>query len=331
MRRETDMSHPDEGTIQMLLDGELDAAERGRVERHVEACAACAERVAEARAFMEEADRLVGTLEVPRQEGAPRTARGRRAMVRTLAWAASIVVAVGVGYWSRGAPADLALPTARQEGDRPQTVAVTPPVAESVSPPAAVAAPEPAPSPAKPLASRDAGPGAGADERKVADPSAENVEPRDKAGSPPPAALDRSTANAPASAPAMRGARLGDEPGPAWRVVSMEEAVRVLDGQIRLIDGLAPERVELGSGTSVPGADPGAAVVRVVYASGGVILDQQRAPASFLPRQEAAAKAVGLAAEQPAPTGWQERGGLRFVVTGNVSADSLRALGDRVR
>lgn len=38
------MSHPAEGTIQALLDGELPRAERAEVERHLQACAACRAR-----------------------------------------------------------------------------------------------------------------------------------------------------------------------------------------------------------------------------------------------------------------------------------------------
>lgn len=44
------MSHPAEGTLQALLDGELPRAERAEVERHLQACAAC----------RAEADRLLG-------------------------------------------------------------------------------------------------------------------------------------------------------------------------------------------------------------------------------------------------------------------------------
>ena len=106
--------------------------------------------------------------------------------------------------------------------------------------------------------------------------------------------------------------------------------MRLLDGQIRLIDGLAPERVETGPGTAVSGADPALPLVRVIYASGTVILDQQRPASEVAARREADAAVAGAAAAS-APTAWQERGGIRFVMTGSVSADSLRALGARVR
>ncbi|TFG47234.1 MAG: hypothetical protein E4H38_08540 [Gemmatimonadales bacterium] len=72
--------------------------------------------------------------------------------------------------------------------------------------------------------------------------------------------------------------------------------------------------------------------MRIVYANGAVVLDQQRPLISATEgRQRDAAKAVGGVAAEPSPTAWQQQGGIRFVVTGTVSEDSLRALGQRVR
>ena len=139
-----------------------------------------------------------------------------------------------------------------------------------------------------------------------------------------------------ANAPAAKVAQSA-ESAPAWRVISMEEGVRLLGGQIRLIDGLAADRIETGPGTAVAGADPAVAVVRVVYASGAVTLDQarsadeQRSATEVAARREAAADAATGATARSGVTAWQEHGGIRFVVTGSVFADSLRALGARVR
>ena len=105
----------------------------------------------------------------------------------------------------------------------------------------------------------------------------------------------------------------------------------MLGGQIRLIDGLTPDRVESGPGTAVAGADPALPLVRIVYAAGGVILEEQRPLGHAGERQESSSKAALGAAAPGVATAWQERGGIRFVVTGSVSADSLRALGARVR
>lgn len=309
------MSHPDEGTIQMLLDGELDAAERTRVERHVTECAACAARVAEARAFLEEADRLVEVLAVPQRTAHPRVSRSRRTLVRTLAWAASIVIAVGAGYWARGSTPLTTNTTILQDGE---------------------AHPEPdaAPPPAESGARRDTDAAAATGEAKEVEQARANA-PAPKAIAPSPASpatANRAERAAQPEALAAPLARAADEAAVGrWRVISMEEAVRLLGGQLRLIDGLTPDRVETGPGTAVAGADPALPLVRVVYESGAVVLDQQRPLIVADARQAAAAKAVGGVALESSATAWRQQGAIRFVVTGSVSTDSLKALGGRVR
>jgi hypothetical protein len=308
------MSHPDEGTIQMLLDGELDAAERTRVERHVAGCAACAARVTEARAFLEEADRLVEVLAVPQRAAPPRPSPSRRALVRTLAWAASIVIAVGAGYWARGSTPLTTNTTILQDGE---------------------AHPEPdAAPPAESGARRDTDAATATGEAKEVEQARAN-DPAPKAIAPSPASpatANRAERAAQPEALAEPLARAADEAAIGrWRVISMEEAVRLLGGQLRLIDGLTPDRVETGPGTAVAGADPALPLVRVVYASGAVVLDQQRPLIVADARQAAAAKAVGGVAQESSATAWRQQGAIRFVVTGSVSTDSLRALGERVR
>ena len=313
------MSHPDDGTIQMLLDGELDPGEQARIEAHVQACASCAARLAEGRAFLVEADRLVEVLAVPEEPARRRGSPTRRSVFRTLAWAASIVMAVGIGYWGRGPGAVASAPVVLQETDKPLTTAATPP-----------AALPPAEAPTRPAADRQevaseakaagAVGGIGANELAREQPAA--------AAAPAPAQELR---DARANAPAAKVARSTDEPAAAWRVISMEEGVRLLGGQIRLIDGLAADRVETGPGTAVVGANAALPVVRVVYAAGAVTLDQQRPMPALASRQEGAAKVVGGAVAYETTMAWQERGGIRFVVTGSVSVDSLRALGGQVR
>lgn len=110
----------------------------------------------------------------------------------------------------------------------------------------------------------------------------------------------------------------------------MEEAVRILGGQIRLIDGLSPERVETGPGTAVAGADPAAAVVRVVYSGGAIVLDEQRTGKAESAGRLDAAQAPQRMVTAPS-IGWREAGAIRFAVTGSVSPDSLTALAGGVR
>jgi hypothetical protein len=341
------MSHPDEGTIQMLLDGELGPDERARIEAHALSCASCAARIDEARAFMQEADRLVDVLAVPARMEETTRMRRRRPALRSLAWAASIVLAVGLGYFARGGA-----PTRPDEAaDVGRSAQVTPTLngqtidSQQITAPAPEA-PAPVPSTRRAEATATTGRSA-ADEHQRG--VVESKIPPSAAPSPPAAAgaaLERedrasrdaatpaanaeqakTTGNVPAEAAAAGGR---DEPVTGWRVVALEEAVRILDGQVRLIDGLSPERVETGPGTAVAGADPTAAVVRVVYASGTIVLDEQREGKAESDGRLAAARAPQRALAAPS-AGWRQAGSIRFAVTGSVSADSLRALADRVR
>jgi hypothetical protein len=125
------MPHLDEGTLHALLDGELDVAEAREVQSHLGTCVACGSRLQEVKQFLNEADRLVGALEMPAGAAASPTpppprqsppfrrpqrdpesweetpvlllpdnsdalARRRR-WFRALRWAAMIVVVVGGG------------------------------------------------------------------------------------------------------------------------------------------------------------------------------------------------------------------------------------------
>jgi len=318
------MSHPDEGTIQMLLDGELDPAERATVEAHLAACASCTQRRLEAMHFLEEADRLVEVLAVPEGHAARPVMPKRRALVRTLAWAASIVMAVGLGYWGRGTSPP---PPASRLTQEPDTQ-----IAPQAAAPSGTAAPlAETPTSRPPQEARsDAGSRRAPGAATSADANRVNA-PAQKQTAPPAAMTDEREAPSTPAAPAVALAgKSADKTTTAWRVIAMEEAVQLLGGQLRLIDGLTPDRVETGPGTAVAGADAALPVVRVVYASGAVTLDEQRPGVSA--RQEAAAKAAGgVAAYDSAPTAWQTMSGIRFVVTGSVSADSIRALAARVR
>lgn len=100
--------HPDDGVLHALLDGEIRAAELPAIEAHLRSCTACLTRLEEARVFRDEADRLVGEIELPVQEQAVATvpasppARPRRLHVRPLAFAATLLAALGLGYGMRG-------------------------------------------------------------------------------------------------------------------------------------------------------------------------------------------------------------------------------------
>lgn len=112
------MWHVDEGALHAWLDGELDAFPRDEAERiraHLESCPSCAARLAEERAVRDAAEGILAsapvdltglpTLEEMRaraRAGAPGGAGGRGGRMQRLAWAASVVLAVGAGWMARG-------------------------------------------------------------------------------------------------------------------------------------------------------------------------------------------------------------------------------------
>ena len=110
------MQHPDDGLIEEYLDGELASPERTELEAHLAGCAACRERVETQRRFLAEASLLIEDLGdlvpmVPVPEEylasavgpAPDRLPSRPSALppyRRLAWAATLVIAAGVGYAS---------------------------------------------------------------------------------------------------------------------------------------------------------------------------------------------------------------------------------------
>jgi putative zinc finger protein len=100
------MSHVDEGTLHAYLDGELAPVERERVDTHLKGCPACQARLAEERAIIERASRLLG-MATPPERAMPPLDQLRRPPViwrlrRPLAWAATLILAVGLGWFARG-------------------------------------------------------------------------------------------------------------------------------------------------------------------------------------------------------------------------------------
>jgi hypothetical protein len=137
-------SHLDDGRIQELIDGEIPSADLAPISDHLAACAECRARVATAQSMMAEADALIEALDEPspapvRSVVLPLVRPPSRGWIRNTAWAASLVLAVGAGYYARGNP--LAPPDdARPEPDAPAMqrapeVAADPPrVASSAAP-----------------------------------------------------------------------------------------------------------------------------------------------------------------------------------------------------
>ena len=448
------MSHIDDGRLNALLDGELDAVDVATVQAHIAACPECARRFEEAKRFLAESADLLGALEPPAaaapaqasrrvsrtaKEAAldvdeatqqspairpvavepllrrpPRPKPERRFDPTSLAWAAIIVLAIGVGYLANEVrharetqgPATAIVPTAaaqRAAGQvdsnaggaattaRARDVAAQPPAGSvgrrgSQGPPAAKAPPgegEPPvagrtstglghkrlqppgraaanlalQAPAQPTKALDAAsaPGAAggvaaAAPAPAAAPAAERNAPQDRRARPVAEGGADSVLTVVPREPEATGAhaqeeaRRGAAPGTAFRTATLEEAVASLGGTIRLVDGLDIERVQIGPGRLVAGADSAGEVVRVTYTEAGraLLLDQQRVEAvAGAPAGERAARAAdelgpGDTVLTVAPDGWGrarwlDRGGLWLSLSGRVPADTLRALAERVR
>ncbi|MGE0158746.1 MAG: hypothetical protein AB7T31_04990 [Gemmatimonadales bacterium] len=196
------MSHVDEGALHAYLDGALDeypAAEARRVREHVETCAVCTERLAEERRIRDEArgilDLAAPRVEVPTFEELRAYVRAgqsqRRALGRLhkMGWAASVVLALGTGWFLRGGRVD-PMPAFRDQERAAAPTRTAPPadVAETQAPQPAVT---PQPAPLQEL-ERDRSVDAPA-------PAAVGAEPP-----PPVAARERAAADAPSLAGAAR-------------------------------------------------------------------------------------------------------------------------------
>ena len=353
------MRHADEGILHSYLDGEFTPAEVTELERHLSVCAPCRAQMAEARSFLTESDDLVVALDVPHAPTKPFVAaaahRRWRPRLTTLAWAATIVLAVGLGYSLRprfesavgaevtASPAET--PVADLPTSPAPTVAVAPRLDHQsakatgeVTPTTTRGATEPQPAPAAEVASTDAAPTArAADVDHLAERGNATADTRQRrlvtqpmnsaAGASGIAMVDGTPVDT-----TLRGPTFGPASTPAPKRITLDEAVAHLGGSIRLIDGLAPQRVELLAGVDVPGADPDRQVIRVYYEEpdlGLVTLDQQRPGPSFAARDgredrnEAATPQVTVVPSAPLTAG-------RMVMRAPTPASSISWRADGV-
>jgi hypothetical protein len=65
------MSHLDEGTLHAMLDGELEANDVAEIQAHLASCSSCGLRLREVREFLDEADRLIASVEMDGAAAAP--------------------------------------------------------------------------------------------------------------------------------------------------------------------------------------------------------------------------------------------------------------------
>src|SRR6267143_2110380 len=108
--RQVSMSHVDEGTLHAYLDGELPPAEARGIDAHLAQCLACRGRFDEERALITRAGELLALAAPPDRELPPFRAGDVKPPARLwwrvrlpLAWAATVVLALGIGtYLGRG-------------------------------------------------------------------------------------------------------------------------------------------------------------------------------------------------------------------------------------
>lgn len=336
------MSHVAEGTLHAYLDGELPSTERAALEAHLAGCAACRGNLMEERSLRERASAVLGSAR-PAERPAPPLDQLRREakrspwrVRRSVAWAASIALALGVGYYMS--------PNARM------------PVADNMSQPVAVAQPRadaldgerntsPAP-PAAPSSARAPAASRLHDEQRSA---------RTNTAAPAPRMADslrvdariasRAVAAArrdlPAPAPAageptivVDGAVAQKLPATNWPVISRRMAKSILGEEPVGLPGLATRRFR-----RVPGTEGTIVVEQAIDSSTVIQIFQQPAypydSTGSGYANEGRLRPRAYASEEQA----RERGnrlfarfvkGLRVEIIGPLSPDSLNRLLEQV-
>lgn len=328
------MSHVDDGTLHAYLDGELAPPERERVEGHLAGCPSCRVRLDEERSLIERATRLLD-LAAPDQAGVAPPLRGLRRPPRwwrfrtPLVWAATVVLAAGLGWYLRGGAGR---PARQVSGER---VAVA---AAPESAPAAPAGQSVAPVPGRQPTPRST---------RMQSPGAEPAE--DRAPTPLPraavtgAAQRRSGAEALASPESTRGpTQVLAAPSLAAAAEPATVNAERLASSWTLIDSATAREVLGAAPVRIPGR-PVRAWRRGPGPLGQVALEQEMGGGILVVLIEqrgqettgAQAPAARAAPAPPArPAG--ERlarfvGSLRVEIAGPLPADSLSRLLDLVR
>ncbi len=336
------MSHVDEGTLHAYLDGELPSAERAALEAHLAECGTCRANLAEARALLERASALLGSAR-PVERPAPPFEQLRRGsnrspwrVRRSFAWAASIALALGIGYSLRNPAAPLAPASLEtQRVDLSQKRAVSTQEEKTPAPPSARQE-----SRGRRTARADEM-AQGADSAVAATAAAPRFADSISVDA---AKVSGALARAEQARPAARVANIHVDGVPlpqfaatTWPVISRPVAKTILGEEPVGLPGL-----ETRSFRRAPGTD-GTVVVEQALDSSTVIQIFQRPAGSTYPydtsgsgyANEGRARPRGYASEDQA----RERGnrlfarfvkGLRVEIKGPLSADSLNRLLEQV-
>ncbi len=338
------MSHVDDGALHAYLDGELLPVERARLEAHVAECPACRTRLEEERALVQRASGLLGLAQPPERAVPPlhqlRRARLAWRLRMPVAWAASVLLALGLGYYAGGASLGRVTPLAEARLQDSAAPAASDSLAHqnrfaTRAPTSALARPRTAPRTTNQVAAREE---AQADSAAAATRSVDNI-----------AAASGVVTIEPK--PALRPAN--PTPVPNAAVVTTDARAEVAWGRDRLLATqwpvirAGPARDLLGTDpVGIPGLgvrnirrSPTGDVVLVEQAldSGTVIqIFQRRMEADVVARESYRSDAPRAAAPAPSRFAGTERlaryiGGVRVEIAGPLSTDSLNRLLEQVK
>ena len=353
---EESMSHVDDGSLHAYLDGELSAVERTRLEAHLGECPSCRARLDEERALIERAGQLLGLATPPGPERAMpplhqlRHPRPRLRGMVPLAWAATVVLAVWVGWYARGGPSAPGIQTALEApGDSTMYYLRDP----------FIPAAEPAPASATP-ASRAGGPAQGTTggrapareetardqlarterDDRAADALASQVAPA-RAEPSVGAGVVPAASPPPVLAPMAQGA-VGIESRVMVeaKAISTDSARRVLGGSLALVPGLPVKSIRYLAGGPVEiDQQLDSATVITLYewpttveaATQQRALERRRPAAPTAAAPSAPSANVAKASESVSERLARYVRGLRVEVSGRVPVDSLNKLLQRVQ
>jgi len=338
------MSHVDEGTLHAFLDGALPLGEHGQVDAHLAECPDCRQRLAEARALIARADALLALAQPAERSAPPLHELRRRPLwwrVRwPIAWAASVTLAIGLGWMWRGREARQALVASAERDTLPQTVAV----GQSREEPRRQAAQERAPARhgeapqrdvavARPQAARadSAAPAANAASGVVpivtpsiaASDRAPAIKPA--ASAPVPATVDGMIVTG--AAQVVHRGRAAAVMSSTWPIIQRGSATRLLGTELVMIPGVPVKDIRMS-----PYADGVVLVEQAIDSTLVIQLFQRRADAAAADSGASSGYERQLAAQRDRV----ERlarfvGPLRVEIAGPLGTDSLSKLLDLVK
>jgi hypothetical protein len=347
------VSHVDEGTLHAYIDGELPPAEAQGVAEHLAHCPVCRGRVEEERALIARADHVLALARPPERQlrafpmGAGQRPGRRWRHVRVpLAWAATVVLALGMGIYVGRATTDRA--RAPVLAPSPMPLALQAPVADSARIPR-----QEVPAPVRAQAAR------AAHLLRAIAPAPHELATRDTPTPPAERARDELAANATLAAAAKgmpdtsAGARLGGVVlGPP---LTRERARALLDADPLAVPSLPVRAIHQGR---MPGYSAVVVVEQVLDSTTtlavitarpvAVALDQvvvTGAAGATPPAAASPSEPIGLARQRSADSLEAQsresrargvrrsdirRAGLWFDVQGPLAADSLAAFARRL-